>query len=465
MNGWEVIFSKLGEWINGVIISLLGGISAGLWYIQKLVAMSVQQIIQSNVWGMITEAIFDSLKTNSPSILRGVMFSNVASGGLIVIAIFFVAFSLIVPSLYAQGQKIARLEHVLVYAIVMMMLFIGGVSGYDGLRELERYRQSISTFVIGNFNITGLSAMVAAPMQATAAEVGALDNLSLPALFETSYLPDSLGSDTHTVKLFDTWMGCYGCFAIDVETSTSMGARRDLAVQGLFVSILNLLPTAFLLITGACSLFLMASAWTLVIFFVFSIPIGLFEFGIPIQMQILSRYTAIWGLTILTASLTGIVTALAAAQFDNPSWETPIFLRMQSMIVYIIEMGIAIVMITYVAQVCYATMTTSFTLIGNATRSAVSPLSGGLNVKPALDPNLAVGGVAAGTVAAAGLAVSVPTIAAWGGIVTAGKEYQKYQRARRGAELLMEQQQRGSVFDTPPAQPDDRMDDNSKGEG
>lgn len=108
-------------------------------------------------------------------------------------------------------------------------------------------------------------------------------------------------------------------------------------------------------------------------------------------------------------------------------------------------------------------MTTSFTLIGNATRLAVSPLSGGLNVKPAVDPNLAVGRSRDGG-GGRSRHLCANACSVGGGVVTLGTEYQKYQRACRGAELLMEQQQRGSVFDTPPAQPDDRMDDNSKGE-
>lgn len=411
MTAAQAIGIKILETFNAMLIGVMHGITAGIWYIEKLIAVIIDRVVSGALWANLTDTIILNLKTNAPTVLRDVLLGTGSGMGLLYLACFFVGVGLIVPVLSVQGQKIARFEHVVVYVVFIAALFLpANTSGYDLIGEVEKTRQSVSQSVAGGFSTGGLSALVADPLSATAAEMD-LGVVALPAVFSARYYPGAISTTTYQVDAFETLAGCHICFELEVEDKPSRDTRREVAGQGLIVAVLNLLPAVFVMMLGAVSLMLTASAWVLILFFIFSIPIGLFEFGSVIQGRIATRYIFIWSLTILTSGLSGVVAGLARNQFTAPNPGDTFSVLMDGLAEYTVLMALAILLVWYVVQIAWKTMTSSFDTVQQSLRASLAPMASESGVampttssRPALAaPALTAAALAAPAIVTAGM--------------------------------------------------------------
>lgn len=416
----ELIGQKIAEVFNNFIVGVLHGITVALWYIQKFIATIVDAITNNNLWSTFTDTIMANLEAKTPQVITDVLVGKNGGIGLLWIALFFVGAGFIVPILSVQGQKIARLDHVVIYTIFVGILFTSNTAvGYDLISELEKSRQKIATNVAGAFSTnkdgddttTGLSALVSNPVQATTLEMK-LDTVSLPINFLTRYHPPAVTTIYRVEYEFKLGLGAahcppFLCSDYEVEDQPSREIRRKEASHGMIVMVMNFLPTAFTAMLGAASLMLTISAWVLIFFLIFSVPIGLFEFGSVIQARIITRYIFIWALTILISGLSGTVANLATNVFTVPDPTKGFGTLMTDLATYTVMMSVAILLIYYVVQITYNTMTSSFDTVQQSLKASLSPMALEAGVRmPAtgsqaalIPPVLAAGALAAPTAA------------------------------------------------------------------
>jgi hypothetical protein len=417
----EGIATWLEALLKSAIIWLVKGVSLGVWYLEKVSAWVSEQIITSTIWETITNNILASLAASLPDTLRTVLFG--AGGGLFYIALIGVSLMLVVPHLLQNGNQPVQFERVMGWSMLVVVMFISSTAGYDAIGGIEQLRIQTINGIVSGWGTGSVTDFVARPMSATAAEIN-VNEFLLPAAFATEYFPAPTAYEVVEIIFYDAPLLGSNSATVTVETDDSLAFRTTQATLGIVLAIVNLVPTIMVVILAMSFAALTASALVLILFFLLSIPVGLFEVGGVLLSQIASRYVIVWALSIFIATFPAMLLGVADLTLTPP-------VTLPDLFTYIAVLLVAVVAVQHVAKWVYQVAVDIFAGIGQTLNTTLMPQMYGGYVGPTPTPNqlppayanYALGAAALGglsTTMASSQAGQVATHMVHGGLTAAG---------------------------------------------
>ena len=370
MNWFQVLMEWLQMQSNNLIIGLTRGMAQSLWYVEKVIAFLSDQITTSAIWRDAMDQMVTSLSNELPPVLRNILFG--AGGGLFYMALILAGMFLIVPQLMQYGRRLVELDRILLMSLLVIALFISSTAGYNFIIGIETARQDLSATVTGAFAGSGsLSQLIAAPMQASSAEVVAIGDFNLPAIYTDTYFPAPTEFNTVEIVFYDNWVMGRSAFELQIESPASQLARRQSATQGVLIAAITLAPAWIVILITIAFAALTAVALVLIIFFLVSLPMGLFEYGATILGQIGRKYIFVWMLSLLMSVFPSVLLGVSEVTLSD----TP---TLTNLITYISVLVIVQLAVLYTVQMVFRTLTTTFETVSASLRTAVAPHATGV---------------------------------------------------------------------------------------
>ena len=359
----EYLQLKVSQNVGAALLSGVEKFTGLLWFLDRLAVNFAQFALSGTVWTQIREALLGLLA----SILGGSggVLDLIIRGpnGLFYLALILAGIIMIVP-FAVFGQRPVKIERVFLWGVFIIALFIGSTQGFDLIGALEQLRVNLMETVLSGDTVD-LSALVGAPMRATATEATTVDEanpLALPGAFADAYFPG--------VDSLDTWR-----FRVRVPTplnnildvvfpgilyqEEALKAASNQAMGGVLLALLSLLPAAILYLTGAVLMLLTAASLVLIIFFVAAIPLGFFEFGATILGGIARQYMGIVLLSLFTAIFIRILAGLGVGIFGND-------FSLSGMVVYAGGLGLVFVALQAALRQAWKALDGSAGMVQNA---------------------------------------------------------------------------------------------------
>jgi hypothetical protein len=415
----------LARWLEIVlksaIIWVVKGLSLAIWYLEKVAAWVSEQIITSTIWETISDNMMNSLAAALPDTFRNILFGT--GGGLFYIAMIGVSLILVVPHLLKNGNQPVQFERVMGWSMLVVVMFIASTAGYDALSGIEQLRMQTINGIVSGWGGGSVTDFVARPMSATPAEIN-VNEFLLPAAFEAEYFPAPSAFELIEITFYDAPLIGSNSATVTVETADSIAFRTTQATLGSVLAIVNLIPTVMVVILAMSFAALTASALVLILFFLLSVPVGLFEVGGALLSQIASRYVIVWALSIFIATFPAMLLGVADLTLTPP-------VTLPDLFTYIAVLLVAVVAVQHVAKWVYQVAIDIFAGIGQTLNSTLMPHMYGGYVGPTPTPNqmppayanYALGAAALsglGTTVASSQAGQVATNLVHGGVTAAG---------------------------------------------
>ncbi|MHC1732954.1 MAG: hypothetical protein AB9888_13125 [Bacteroidales bacterium] len=308
------------EKMTDSLIGLLRGACSIIWFFTKLIGsafLAIYNYDSGSFWNTTIDLIFKSLTDLMPGVLQKAFMGIDGGGGIALLAISLAGFLMTIPLLSARN--LVKADQAILWGVVISALFISGTFGYDFITGVEKLRRALLILPFGATNGEELVKVIAAPMMASVGEVKPDYNQGqLPTAFDSKYFPKAekkeytlLFGDMEGLKASGVpvlWDGVMG--KIKVETVESM-KKRTIAANGAVISAVISLISTPILITMALFLILIdLSAIILIIFFLAALPLGFFEFGRPILLNLTKQYIYICALTLFAGVFAALVQAI-----------------------------------------------------------------------------------------------------------------------------------------------------------
>jgi len=301
----DVVIEWLLSMLANMLIATYYGIATTVWWLIKLVNNIATFITTDTLWVDLLDTLMGSISTAMPGVLDGLVFSPT---GVMYLALSLSGILLIINR-GGMKNRIADPAQVIVWGVLVGALFVGGTLGYDLIGFIEQMRLDSANLALTTIAPTGeIGDLVAVPMRATGAEALTPD-FELPAQFETDFFPEADPADitTQDALLYDSFVLGPLTVPFDIEDAGAQQARKEEAVDGLFIALLTIGPAAvegmFAVIYAAIA----AATFVLIIFFLSVLPLGFFSFGKEIIENIIKQYFMLWMLTLASAVIIGIL--------------------------------------------------------------------------------------------------------------------------------------------------------------
>lgn len=376
-NGFAELFAA---YLNDTILQVLKTVATVFWFLEKVAAGCMRFLTEANLWDLLLAGMLDTLKVSMPGILGSVVFGGSGGVGVLYLALMLAGLLLTIPAL--SSTRLVEAGRAISWGVVLSVLFISSVWGFDLIGYLESLRQGMAQVVVTGIGTeTGdLDALVATPMEATDTEVISYD-FTLPSAFESRYFtPPSFPQDYDDYEMVIGVWPVQHSWVIWVESQASQTERRTEAQTALAVSALTLIPATVLFLFGLIFASLAAAALVLILFFVVALPLGFFEFGTTILTRVVQQYVYLVAITLLAVVVMGILVAanlLTPTAFGSTSTavmsgaqDTPATLMAQIPI-YLI----AILALSYVSGMAKSTLTDAFGVVSGSVRASFASLN------------------------------------------------------------------------------------------
>jgi len=312
-DGWSVLGDFVGIWLSNMLIGARKGLAAVFWFLDKVACGITRRLMEESLWSTVLEGLVDGLRDVMPSVLRDLFFGQNGAGGLIYLALMMAGVLMIVPML---GEvRMVRPERVVLWSAVALTLFVSSTFGYDLLGLLEQIRVGAVGIVLDAVSPEqGLDVLVTAPMRATEEEVTDF-SFALPAAFDEAFFPEP---EYETVEAhFFQGNLLHFTVAFERETDESLAERKARSATGVGIAFLSLAPAYVVLLFGIVFATVGAGALVLIVFFLAAVPLGLFEFGVPILTGIVRQYAYLFTITLLAAVLSGLLAGVGTQVFEG----------------------------------------------------------------------------------------------------------------------------------------------------
>lgn len=410
------------------------------WWIEKLVAAIVDFLMHTSIWQVLWTALMDGLRRlyGAGGALERLMFG---ATGLVFLAVGWAGISLMLPF----QARIARIEKVLLWSAIITSLFISAGTGFDLMNGIERQRVGIVEMVLGTGD-TQLNHLVAVPMRAQPSEM--VDySFALPAAFEAMYFPEAQTEEREAIFRLGCIMGSPMQFTVPlkVEPEASRSERQRLSGTGFMLALLTLAPAWVLGLFGLSFAVLSAAAMLLMVFFLATLPMVLFEFAEPIVLSVVRQYLYVFALTILVSVLAVVLSAATLTAFPAGDFTPNVFITWLPLLLIV---GL---MMGRVSGLAWGAMTGSFSTVTTAVASVSSmapaggvgqeakPLSSAGTVLATMGLAAVTGGAGAALVAGIGSAMRGTGVGRAAGQIAAatggGRKTQTLAAATRGQGL------------------------------
>lgn len=347
------------------------------WFVEKAVAGLTRLFVTEQPWASVQEAMLTSLRDQMPTILHGLLFSGSGTGGLVYLALMLAGLCLVMPFFGAKPP--VDTARVLTWSVIVVTLFISATAGYDLLGLIEEMRSSTVTTILDG-DAGDLDALVARPMRAGDEDLADY-RFVLPEDFEEEYFPQPDEDAYEEFTILWAWH-------IYVESSDSQAERQERAATGLALALLTLVPGVVLALFGLVLAALAAGALVLILFFVVSLPLALFDFGGLILRGIGQQYLYLCALTLLAAVIAALLLETSALAWPTGDAPDP-----QAMMLYLPVLLTVALALGYVARLATGALWSSLGTVGSGMQQAASSLAPGRVAAPGIVGS----GLAAGT--------------------------------------------------------------------
>jgi len=297
--------------VNNWVIEALQRVTGMMWFVQRLVGFVLEQLVQSDLWTILRDALFANLRTIVPEVLVDVMGGP---NGLFVIAISLGGIAMMFP--FMRALKYVHPWDAFTTTVVITTLFVMSTTGYDLIEFLEDVRsQAMLSLAAGN-NSDQISAGIGRALLAQGNETDVSADFGLPGQFRDTYFPPVQATDTVTYTVVFWEVAGVG-WDTQFETQDSMAYRQSQAWGGGMVAFLNNLVAFAYAILSLILAVLTAGAYVLIFFFVASLPLGVFGFGRGLLTRIMAQYVAVAAVGFLAAATLGTMIALLTNQASD----------------------------------------------------------------------------------------------------------------------------------------------------
>lgn len=312
---WDVIIRWFdSKWLTFYIFVLAKLPTLIIWWCEKLIIVITNFIIDRDIWTMIWTPVLEQVRgVVGGGALSAIMFGT---GGIMYVALGVAGLALIVPS--GGLSNLAKPDRVIIWGTVIFALFTSTGAGVDLMGQFEELRMNtIRSIMMAAPGGDGVQPeqLVTIPMKATTEEANVMD-FALPVAFEDRYFPEPVYEQRSVVLKFG--MLTIPLPPIDYETDESIALRRIMPWLGLGVNLLTI-PGAYIVSQfGISFASLAAGAIMILVFFIAALPLGFFEFGAPILMNIVKQYVYLFAVTLMVGTLTVFLIVITMNAFPEP---------------------------------------------------------------------------------------------------------------------------------------------------
>ena len=278
--------------LTGAAIWLLKGMAQVAWLLDRASAFIYSKSILDNAWLLnLKEQMSSLFASMMPGMLQSVAFG---SGGLMYVAFAIAGLLMMIP-FWGAGARFVRPERVMIWGALLSVLFVVGTFGYDFISGIESYRQTLVGGIVQGSGMP-LDNMIQQPMLAGSGDLGfGGDLMALPPMFDSTYFP--------TPELLEVTISEGGGFGFGnalIEPEYRIQERLVLSQQGGFYAVVSLFGAWLLILTGVTYVLLSFTSLILIVFIFAALPLGFFEIGGQILLDLAGRYfqVVIFSLTL-----------------------------------------------------------------------------------------------------------------------------------------------------------------------
>ncbi|MEM9774856.1 MAG: hypothetical protein AAF902_09765, partial [Chloroflexota bacterium] len=299
----DVITDWILSMLANMLINAYLGIATAVWWCVKVVNVIASYITTETLWTDVLDGLLTNITNVMPDVLQGLVYSPTG--------IFYAALSIsgLMIILNRPNNKIAETPKVIIWGALVGSLFVGSTLGYDLISYFEQLRLQSANLALTTIAPTGeISDLVNVPMRATTAEGEDL-GFVLPAQFEDDFFPgpDPADINTQDALIYDSFLLGPWTLPFEIEDAGAQQARKEAAVDGLFIALLTVGPAVIEGMFAAIYAAIAAATFVLIIFFVSVLPLGFFSFGQEIIEKIIWQYMMMWMLTVASSVIIGVL--------------------------------------------------------------------------------------------------------------------------------------------------------------
>lgn len=272
-----------------------------IWLMDKVALYLFELIVNGGIWISVQDALLQALSSFMPGVLGDLIGGE---DGLFYIALMIAGVGMTIPFFRTRMVDPA---HAVIWAVILMVLFVSGSAGYDVIGALEGLRVEIMDRILAAGNDADLSTIVTGPFGGGDLTLNNDTLLHLPEGFAEEYFPPAQSTITLRSVFIEIPLGLDAIADFDLETDESLDARRDLAFIALSLAMLSLVGAYSALLFALIFAFLVTASLGLIIFLFASLPMGFFEFGRTVVAGILNKYIEIFILSIGASIFVSIV--------------------------------------------------------------------------------------------------------------------------------------------------------------
>ena len=395
-NGWLLLSEAFAVKVRSAGIGAYKLLATTAWWCEKLVAIVTGFLMEENLWTFLWNQLIVALGSVTTGPLRDLILGGGGATGLLYVAIALAGVLMTVPMM--GSSSMVKADRAIIWAGVAITLFISNTFGLDMIAGIENMRMATCRMVLDAGGTDGLNELVARPMRASASEVANLA-FELPSTFQSDFFRD---------PNFDDRVGEFNLgflsFTVDFRIETGINSRANDAIDGTLIALLTLVPAWVVGMFGASFAMIGAAALVLIVFFVASIPLGFFEFGVNVINGIVKQYVYLFAITILASVLAGVLVATTVAAFPAGS------IDLLGMVGYLPTLLVVGVGMKYVSSMALKAMTGTFDISGKMVADV-----GSMAYVGAAAPSKATGGAMGGFGGLGAAALTMGLAAATGG--------------------------------------------------
>jgi len=372
--------------VTSVKVGALGALKylAEIWWLVARVCTNIaEKIIDGGIWNLIKETLWDMFDEGQLGGSTGILSTIVrGNSGLFYWALMLGGLLMTMPML--GSNNLVRPDKAIIWFVVLTALFIGGTRGFDLISAIEDGRSEMMDTVSGiggGPDDVTLVSMVTLPMEATLEEARAIDltdPLVLPEDFEKHFFQDA-NDNLRRIRIRGGVRGQQLLEVVwaaeivrDGEFGDALALKQKYAGQGLFRVAVSVYTTYVLVLFAVFHAILTVSALILILFFVVSLPLGFFEFGSSILMNLVKKYIGVFAWSLFGAAITRFLYAVMGGLVTEGFTSENVVPFLATSIIVMLILSLSIKQVTKVLDGTMDTVKTSVAAV-----AAVGPAPSG----------------------------------------------------------------------------------------
>jgi hypothetical protein len=344
----ELLAITLVEKVQLAQISAMKFLVTVYWLLARVLLWLTENVLTGQWQATVRESLLNELTTIMGG-RSGVLVQIVGGGaGLFGIALLLAGLFMTFPML--EGAKLVKVDRVLVWGALLMALFIGSSYGFDLIGGIEALRVQMMMIVSGGaaspdapldqpallqdkLPAEALSNLITIPMMASDTEAHTLTNETLWTL-PLNMTARSYGGvggyfpsiDDRDKKAFRVTAGSMLndqlelIYRAEMVKPSVIEQNTTLARMGLVRMAMGYYGAMILALFGLVFIILTVASLIMIVFFVAALPLGFFEFGGQILLNLGKQYMGVVALSLfaaLTVRLMGGLTANLLADLSS----------------------------------------------------------------------------------------------------------------------------------------------------